>query len=155
LNIYFKKQGFEYWKIDFLKIRESKTVIDPAVKQQAEEALEALKANDRVKALLQMTDVKPLGVSVFNELMINSELDNQPFGFKGILDNVVMDENTKIREMVALQKRVDRLDGRRTSLLDIDSTSDKISIGGLGGGMLLAGTIALAGWRRRRDKSGS
>ena len=27
---------------DFLKIRESKTVIDPAVKQQAEEALEAL-----------------------------------------------------------------------------------------------------------------
>jgi hydroxylamine dehydrogenase len=57
--------------------------------------------------------------------------------------------------MVALQKRVDRLDGRRTSLLDIDSTSDKISIGGLGGGMLLAGTIALAGWRRRRDKSGS
>jgi hydroxylamine dehydrogenase len=40
-------------------------------------------------------------------------------------------------------------------LLDIDSTSDKISIGGLGGGMLLAGTIALAGWRRRRDKSGS
>ena len=67
----------------------------------------------------------------------------------------IMDENTKIREMVALQKRVDRLDGRRTSLLDIDSTSDKISIGGLGGGMLLAGTIALAGWRRRRDKSGS
>lgn len=80
---------------NFLKIRESKTVIDPAVKQQAEEALEALKANDRVKALLQMTDIKPLGVSVFNELMINSELDNQPFGFKGILDNVVMDENTK------------------------------------------------------------
>jgi hydroxylamine dehydrogenase len=67
----------------------------------------------------------------------------------------IMDESTKIREMVALQKRVDRLDGRRTSLLDIDSTSDKISIGGLGGGMLLAGTIALAGWRRRRDKSGS
>lgn len=80
---------------NFLKIRESKTVIDPAVKQQAEEALEALKANDRVKALLQMNDVKPLGVSVFNELMITSELDNQPFGFKGILDNVVMDENTK------------------------------------------------------------
>lgn len=80
---------------NFLKIRESKTVIDPAVKQQAEEALEALKANDRVKALLQMNDIKPLGVSVFNELMITSELDNQPFGFKGILDNVVMDENTK------------------------------------------------------------
>ncbi len=80
---------------NFLKIKQTKTVIDPAVKQQAETALEALKANDRVKALLQMNDIKPLGVSVFNELMITSELDNQPFGFKGILDNVVMDENTK------------------------------------------------------------
>ena len=42
-----------------------------------------------------------------------------------------------------------RMEGRRTSLLDVDSTSGKLSLGGLGGGMLLAGTLALAGWRRR------
>lgn len=62
----------------------------------------------------------------------------------------VMDENTKIREMAALQARVAKMEsGRRTGLLDLNSTDDKISLGGLGGGMLLAGTLALAGWRRR------
>jgi hypothetical protein len=80
---------------DFLKIKETKTVIDPAVKQQAEEALEAIKANDRVKALLQLEPDKPQGISVFNELFVTTELEKYPFGFKGVLDNVVMDENTK------------------------------------------------------------
>lgn len=62
----------------------------------------------------------------------------------------VMDENTKIREMAALQARVAKMEsGRRAGLLDLNSTDDKISLGGLGGGMLLAGTLALAGWRRR------
>jgi hypothetical protein len=70
-------------------------VIDPAVKQQAESGLEALKANDRVKALLQLEPDKPVGISAFNELMLKTELEKYPFGFKGILDNVVMDENTK------------------------------------------------------------
>jgi len=79
----------------FLKVKESKTVIDPAVKQQAEEALEAIKTNDRVKALLQLEPDKPQGISVFNELFLTSELEKHPFGFKGFLDNVVMDENTK------------------------------------------------------------
>jgi hydroxylamine dehydrogenase len=61
----------------------------------------------------------------------------------------VMDENTKIREMAALQARVAKMETSRRSMLDIQSTDDKLSLGGLGGGMLLAGTLALAGWRRR------
>jgi hydroxylamine dehydrogenase len=62
----------------------------------------------------------------------------------------VMDENTKIREMAALQARVAKMEGgRRAGLLDLNSKDDQISLGGLGGGMLLAGTLALAGWRRR------
>lgn len=80
---------------DFLKIKETKTVIDPAVKQQAEEALEAIKANDRVKDLLQLEPDKPQGISVFNELFLTTDLEKYPFGFKGFIDNVVMDENTK------------------------------------------------------------
>ena len=80
---------------EFLKIKETKIVIDPAVKQQAEQSLEAIKANDRIKALLQLDADKPLGISVFNELALKSDLETQSFGFKGILDNVVMDENTK------------------------------------------------------------
>jgi hydroxylamine dehydrogenase len=66
----------------------------------------------------------------------------------------VMDENTKIREMAALQARVAKMEsGRRAGLLDLNSKDDKISLGGLGGGMLLAGTLALAGWRRREKRS--
>ena len=80
---------------NFLKIRESKTVIDPAVKQQAESALEAIKANDRIKALLQLEPDKPVGISVFYELPLKTDLEKYPFGFKGIVDNIVVDENTK------------------------------------------------------------
>ena len=63
----------------------------------------------------------------------------------------IQDENTRIREMVALQERVKNLESKKTSLLDLDSTAEKISLGGLGGGMLLAGTLALAGWRKRKQ----
>ena len=66
----------------------------------------------------------------------------------------VQDESFRIREMIALQNRVNRLEGRRTSLLDLDTTADKISLGGLGGGMLLAGTMALVGWRKRKKSEG-
>jgi hydroxylamine dehydrogenase len=66
----------------------------------------------------------------------------------------VQDGNFRIREMVALQERVNKLEAKRTSLLDLDSTAEKISLGGLGGGMLLAGTLALAGWRKRKNSEG-
>jgi hydroxylamine dehydrogenase len=44
-----------------------------------------------------------------------------------------------------------KLEASKTSLLDLNSTSEKISLGGLGGGMLLAGTLALIGWRKRKQ----
>jgi hydroxylamine dehydrogenase len=65
----------------------------------------------------------------------------------------IMNEDTKLRDMAALQARVAKLEAKRVSLLDTDSTSGRASLGGLGGALLLAGGIALAGWRRR-DKSG-
>ena len=65
----------------------------------------------------------------------------------------IQDENTRIREMVALQERVNKLEAGKTSLLDLNGTSEKISLGGLGGGMLLAGAIALIGWRNKRKQS--
>ena len=65
----------------------------------------------------------------------------------------INDENSKLRHEMDLQERIAKLEKeRKHSLLDIDSIEDKISLGGLGGGMLLAGTIALAGWRRREKR---
>ena len=64
----------------------------------------------------------------------------------------IQDEHTKMQEMAALQARVDKLDGKKTSLLDLTTPEEKISLGGLGGGLLLAGTLALIGWRSRKQK---
>lgn len=64
----------------------------------------------------------------------------------------VMSEDTKLRDMAALKERVAKLEAKRVGLLDGNSGTGRASLGGLGGAMLLAGGIALAGWRRR-DRS--
>jgi hypothetical protein len=61
----------------------------------------------------------------------------------------IMSEDTKIREMAALKDRVAKLEVKRVSLLDPDNSSTRVSLGGLGGALLLAGGVALVGWRRR------
>ena len=66
----------------------------------------------------------------------------------------IMDEDTKLKEKLALQERVLKLEGSRTSLLDFDGTNGKITLGSLGGGLLLTGGIALAGWSRRKKNNG-
>lgn len=63
----------------------------------------------------------------------------------------IQDEYTKMQELSALQARVNKLEGKQTSLLDLKGTGEKISLGGLGGGMLLAGALALIGWRKRKQ----
>ncbi|MCC7546408.1 MAG: hypothetical protein IT532_01445 [Burkholderiales bacterium] len=65
----------------------------------------------------------------------------------------IMSEDTRLREMAALQERVTRLEAARVSLLDGDSRTGRASLGGLGGALLIAGGVVLAGWRRR-DGSG-
>jgi len=65
----------------------------------------------------------------------------------------IMDDDTRVKEMQKLLARVDKLENdKKSALLDLDSTGGKLSLGGLGGGMMLAGTLAIAGWRRRERK---
>lgn len=67
----------------------------------------------------------------------------------------INDEDTKLKEKLALQERVAKLEGNRSSsLFDFDSTDGKITLGSVGGGMLLTGTLALAGWSRRKKNNG-
>jgi len=67
----------------------------------------------------------------------------------------IMDEDTKLKEKLALMERVAKLEAHRTSsLFDFDGTDGKITLGSLGGGMLLTGTLALAGWSRRKKNNG-
>jgi len=64
----------------------------------------------------------------------------------------IMDEDTKLKEKMVLMERVSKLEekSKTSSLLDFDSTDGKLTLGSLGGGMLLTGTLALAGWSRRK-----
>ena len=64
----------------------------------------------------------------------------------------IMDEDTKLKDRMLLMERVAKLEekSKTSSLLDFDSTDGKLTIGSLGGGMLLTGTLALAGWSRRK-----
>jgi len=79
---------------EFLKTKESKTVIDSVIKAQVDVSVEVLKANSVVMSLLQLDNNSP-GTSVFTELKLQTNSTNFPFGYKGILDNVVIDENSK------------------------------------------------------------
>jgi hypothetical protein len=79
---------------EFLKTKESKTVIDSAIKAQVDVSVEVLKANSVVMSLLQLDNDSP-GTTVFTELKLQTNSTNFPFGYKGILDNVVIDENSK------------------------------------------------------------
>ncbi len=63
----------------------------------------------------------------------------------------IMDEDTKLKEKLMLMERVAKLEQSKTSsLLDFDSTDGKLTLGSVGGGLLLTGTLALAGWSRRK-----
>jgi hydroxylamine dehydrogenase len=67
----------------------------------------------------------------------------------------IMDEDTKIREMDKLQKRVQKLESlSKRSFLDLDSVEKQVSVGGLGGSLLLLGSLAMVGRRRRDNDAG-
>jgi hypothetical protein len=80
---------------EFLKIKEAKTVIDSTVKAAAEVSVEVIKSDKNIMALLQLGHNNSQNVYVHNELKLQSDSDNYDFGYKGIIDNVVVDENIK------------------------------------------------------------
>jgi len=63
----------------------------------------------------------------------------------------IMDMDTQIREKVALEKRVRKLEDKlKISFLDFNTSSDQSLLGALGGGMLALGTLGYGLSRRRR-----
>ena len=80
---------------DFLKSSQGKTLVDQETLDYCKECVESIKSNESVSALLQLDDSE---LQVYNEVPITvNELigDKYAFGFKGILDNVVIDEEKK------------------------------------------------------------
>ena len=81
---------------EFLKLSLGKTVIDQTILDNCKMSLDVIKANDDVRALLQLDKIQEDNeIEVYNELIVSMSDKNLPFGFKGVLDNVVVDHNSK------------------------------------------------------------
>jgi len=80
---------------DFLKSSQGKTLVDKETLDYCKECVESIKSNESVSALMQLDESD---LKVYNEVPITvNELivDKYLFGFKGILDNTVIDEEKK------------------------------------------------------------
>lgn len=81
---------------EFIKTKEEKDVLDQMTFDRCKESAELLKTNERVSKLLRLGN-KDKKVKVYNEYAIQlEELNNYPFGLRGILDNLVIDHKEKI-----------------------------------------------------------
>lgn len=79
----------------FLKNSQGKTVVDQDTLNGCKESIEVLRSNPSVRALLQLDKAdEDDHITIYNELPLEISVDYLPFGFKGILDNVVIDSES-------------------------------------------------------------
>lgn len=102
------EENKEYF--EFLKLSLERSIVDQPTLDGCKVAVEILKKNANVRALLQLDrDVEDKTIEAYNELFVKADVDNLPFGFHGVLDNVVVDHNTKtifINDLKTLGKSI-------------------------------------------------
>jgi hypothetical protein len=102
------QENLDYF--EFLKSSLDKTVVDEPTLAACRVSVEVLRANQDVRALLQLDkDEDDKTSEVYNELFIKAEPSEQRFGFHGMLDNIVIDHNTKtifINDLKTLGKSI-------------------------------------------------
>lgn len=95
---------------EFLKDSLDKTVIDQETLNGCKERLEVLKQNTDVRSLLQLNKIEEdEHIVVCNELQLAVDVEGLPFGFKGFIDNVVIDHDSKtvfINDLKTLGKSI-------------------------------------------------
>ncbi|ADE14257.1 Hydroxylamine oxidase [Nitrosococcus halophilus Nc 4] len=67
----------------------------------------------------------------------------------------IQDANTQLREFAKLKTKVAMMEGdiKAAGILDLDNQVERAVVGGLGGGMVLAG-VGLVAWRRKQQSEG-
>ena len=94
----------------FLKLSLDKTTVDQPTLEGCKVAVEVLKNNKDVRTLLQLDkEEADETIQAYNELHIKAEFKDLPFGFHGVLDNVVVDYNSKtlfINDLKTLGKSI-------------------------------------------------
>jgi len=80
----------------FLIDSQDKTIVDQPTLNNCKSGVEALKSNEEVRSLLQLDkSEEDVHIESYSELPIEVDAEHLPFGFKGILDNVVIDKESK------------------------------------------------------------
>jgi hypothetical protein len=101
-------ENTEYF--EFLKLSLDKAIVDQPTLDGCKVSVEVLKSNSNIRALLQLDrDEEDKSIEAYNELFVKAEADNLPFGFHGVLDNVVVDHNSKtifINDLKTLGKSI-------------------------------------------------
>ena len=87
------EQNTQYF--EFLKVKQGKTIVDQTTLDTAKESVELLRQHETVRGLMQLDSDKDENVIIHNEEGVQIKSSKYKFGFKGILDNVVLDYNTK------------------------------------------------------------
>jgi hypothetical protein len=80
---------------EFLKNKENRDIIDGETLRRCNEAVDALRNNSVVSNLMGLIKHEMENIDIFNEIEIKTELDNYPFGIKGVLDNIKVDYDNK------------------------------------------------------------
>ena len=83
---------------EFLKVKGNKDLIDSETLQRCNEAVDVLKADSRTCELLGTFRSGMENIEVFNEieLSIDAKTVLEPFGLKGIVDNILVNHDTKV-----------------------------------------------------------
>ena len=80
----------------FLINSQNKTIVDEPTLNNCKLGVEALKSNEEVRSLLQLDkSEEDTHIEMYSELPLQVDVDYLPFGFKGILDNIVIDRESK------------------------------------------------------------
>jgi hypothetical protein len=82
---------------NYLKVKDTKDIIDSATLDHATLAVEKIKSNKDICDLLGMNrESDNTTFNAYNEIPLQMELKDLPFGLKGIIDNMTIDVETKI-----------------------------------------------------------
>jgi hypothetical protein len=87
-------EAMSYW--EFIKAKGSRTLIDQETYDFCKTGVDLIKLNKQVCNLIGCNLTEFSNKEVFNEIPVNIDMTNMPFGLKGIIDNIVVDHDTKI-----------------------------------------------------------
>ena len=87
-------EAMNYW--DFLKTKGDKTLIDQETYDFCKTGVDLIKTNKQICDLIGCNITDFSNKEVFNEIPVSVQMNDKPFGLKGIIDNLVIDHDKRI-----------------------------------------------------------